>query len=740
MKYKMCPYETIRSEFSDAVKHAYESKNIDILQKRYDIIKAGDTDKRTVLDQVTRDCLLQLLAQGSEDVQNWESFVNFCILACRKDMCTPTMPVVLLGDVFDALTLDKCEKLFEFVEKGVNVWKEDLFFSACKNNLLRMCNGLNIVSEFNLDNLTEFGNDTGSPLKDIITDAETDAVEEDVQPDTKFKIDYNLYCKFWALQDFFRNPNQCYNKVNWKTFSTHAVNVLLAFSSFKLEDVQGKQLAPPPASSTSSGGTASRPHYFAKFLTNQKLLELQLSDSNFRRYVLLQFLIVFQYLHSPAEWVRDTTQLVYKLLAETPPDGPAFVRAVQHILKREEHWNAWKNDGCPEFTQPAPRSPGGAGDAEGSGGATAAAAGGQFGGRVAAGCAGAGEPARRRATRPRRARRARARAGLAQPTAAGRPGPATAAARPRRARKRLGELMREAAAHKRFNMGNPELTRLWNLCPNNLEACKSRERDFLPSLEAYFEEAIEQTDPAALVEEQYKRVNDGNFGWRALRLLARRSPHFFTHSNNPINKLPEYLENMIKKISKDRPSLQSGLDDAGRADGDSEMQTAVKEEEEEELLKGGGGGVGVGGVGADDDVDADDAGGGDGRTRRGSSGAARLRRGRRASSADGDVRRRGRCVRRAEATPNPGDPPSLSPRRLAACAAAAAPIWRRLAAKLGYSPDEILYFEGERSDDTERCRLILELWAEDEDDSAAAQLAYVLEGLGADAAASALHD
>ena len=49
-----------------------------------------------------------------------------------------------------------------------------------------------------------------------------------------------------------------------------------------------------------------------------------------------------------------------------------------------------------------------------------------------------------------------------------------------------------------------ELTKLWNLCPNNLEACKSKERDFLPSLEGYFEEAIEQIDPAAMVEEEYK--------------------------------------------------------------------------------------------------------------------------------------------------------------------------------------------------------------------------------------------
>jgi len=51
----------------------------------------------------------------------------------------------------------------------------------------------------------------------------------------------------------------------------------------------------------------------------------------------------------------------------------------------------------------------------------------------------------------------------------------------------------------------------------------------------------------------HRKVNDGNFGWRALRLLARRSPHFFVHGNYPINKLPEYLETMIKKIAKDRP-------------------------------------------------------------------------------------------------------------------------------------------------------------------------------------------
>lgn len=151
--------------------------------------------------------------------------------------------------------------MFSFVEDNVQVWKEDLFFTGCKNNLLRLCNdllrrlsrttatvfcgkillflakffpfsersgnifrilnsvvimqfdsfvGLNIVSEFNLENVTEYGTDN----------ATDDIVTEIVSGEQKHVIDFPFYCKFWKLQDFFRNPNQCYDKVQWKVFCT----------------------------------------------------------------------------------------------------------------------------------------------------------------------------------------------------------------------------------------------------------------------------------------------------------------------------------------------------------------------------------------------------------------------------------------------------------------------------------------------------------------------------------------
>jgi len=53
---------------------------------------------------------------------------------------------------------------------------------------------------------------------------------------------------------------------------------------------------------TPDGILKEQQHFFAKFLTNPKLLALQLSDSNFRRSVLVQFLILFQYLTSTVKF------------------------------------------------------------------------------------------------------------------------------------------------------------------------------------------------------------------------------------------------------------------------------------------------------------------------------------------------------------------------------------------------------------------------------------------------------
>lgn len=55
-----------------------------------------------------------------------------------------------------------------------------------------------------------------------------------------------------------------------------------------------------------------------------------------------------------------------------------------------------------------------------------------------------------------------------------------------------------------ISMGSAELTRLFNICPDNWEACRGERRNYVPSMEEFFEEAIAQADPTACIEDQYK--------------------------------------------------------------------------------------------------------------------------------------------------------------------------------------------------------------------------------------------
>ncbi|KAF5279274.1 hypothetical protein FQR65_LT15445 [Abscondita terminalis] len=627
-------YQTIKSEYKALLQDVLITNNIETLEQKNKSLTKVPVDIRAALDQAFRDFGLELLEREC-DIHILKDFVKLSIEVCRKEMATATIPVMLLADIFDSLTLEVCEDMFTFVEEEVHVWKEDLFFTSCKNNLLRMCNdllrrlsrssatvfcgrillflakffpfsersGLNIVSEFNLENVTEYGADAS---QESVTEIEVEGSKKSIV------IDYSLYCKFWSLQDFFRNPNQCYTKVQWKLFCSHATSILSTFQGLKLDYVS-KEL--------DDGDNDDTP-YFSKYLTNQKLLDLQIYDVNFRRYVLLQFLILFQYLTSNVkfksesyelksdqkEWVQNVTEKVYTLLKETPPDGDKFAVIIKNILLREENWNIWKNDGCPEFKTSISHVD-----------------------QTVEKC---------------------------KKTIYERP--------------LVGDLLKEAHSTGKYYLGSSELTKLWNFCSDNLEASKAKDRDFLPTLDNYFSDAITQLESPTAIKQDEMLLKDGNFGWRALRLLARRSPHFFTYSNNPINQLPDYLEMMVRKIAADRPGRVQEPNDQN----DVELEENLFKEEEQtnEEMK-------------QDDEFTDDH-------------NAHI------------------------------EPLRITPEQLHIFSNAVAYNWKALAAKLGYQPDEIKFFEDENPTEFEQARNVLQLWFEDDDDASVENLAYFLEGLG----------
>lgn len=601
--------ESLKSSVQTDVQDGNE-ESVDAFVSTFQSLPGPDGDKRTAADQSLRNLISEIVQQILKNTQQDVSVVQRAIRiisvtvnVAKHGMCSPSLPFSLLGDILDCLTLDLCDPVFCFIEERVSTWKSPQFYTAGKNYLLRMCNdllrrlsqaqntvfcgriqlflarlfplseksALNLFSQFNSDNVTIFNHNPSQsilkhpvgtakkldkssndltvpkPQKDElwldggINDMEVDQTDldttknEDVKTTEKAPIvDFELYSSIWSLQDIFRSPVQCYTTDAWNKFIKNAELVYRVFGSFKLDKQHFSEEQAHKA-------------YFAKFLTSEKLIDLQLNDAMFRRQLLCQFLILFQYLlgtvkfksasailsDKQTEWINESRSKIFTLLEETPPNGEHFAAYVKHLLEREEYWITWKNEGCASFIKTKkPQEPkkDEVKDSE-------------------------SPPAKRRRTaeslKPRQST-------IAQDFISGKP----------------------------LGMGSPELTRLWELCPDNLAACKSEQRSFLPTLKAFFAEGIELMDPKNMVEEEYMSYNDPNFQWRALRLLSQRSPLFFASqpAQMQFKMVSQYLKGIMKKLSEEFPQNVPESTEIVQENGeiDKSLEEEPQEEEKEE--------------------------------------------------------------------------------------------------------------------------------------------------------------
>ena len=363
------------------------------LKSVYDEIKANDSERKQILEQTFRDKIRDKVTstKGSlkdNDIDLLLYLIDISIETLRINITPNSTPFTLISDLFDCLTIDKCEHLFTYIEFNTEIWMEPNLYNLAKIYLLRICNeflrrlsrsqntilcgriqlflarlfpmseksALNLNNQFNLANITTFG----------LEDGEADLSKEFAESDTQAgKVDVRLYESLWNMQSYFRDPNQCYDNEKWRQMTSHTDIVLNSFKTIPLDDeiargFLGTNYVDENKMETNSAEQGEA-KYFTKFLTNPKLLELQMRDSLFRRHILLQYLILFQYLECTTKtkltqhvmkkdqtsWVLDTKSRVFMLLTETPPNGEQFSEYSNKLLKREELWIDWKNDGCP---------------------------------------------------------------------------------------------------------------------------------------------------------------------------------------------------------------------------------------------------------------------------------------------------------------------------------------------------------------------------------------------------------
>ncbi|KAK2173449.1 hypothetical protein NP493_873g01013, partial [Ridgeia piscesae] len=207
----------------ECLQKTLEKGDLAELETGFHWVEGSDIEKKATLDQVFRDELTRLISSGT-DTATYRVFIETAVEAVKAELCAPSIPFHLMADLFDSITIDKCEDVFKFVEENVSVWKSEMFYNAGKNYLLRMCNGLNLMSQFHLDNVTVYNtkSEDYDQARKLSVEEKDESMEEGEMDDLSgaIPIDYNLYHKFWQLQDYFRRPVQCYEKVAWKTFAS----------------------------------------------------------------------------------------------------------------------------------------------------------------------------------------------------------------------------------------------------------------------------------------------------------------------------------------------------------------------------------------------------------------------------------------------------------------------------------------------------------------------------------------
>ena len=376
------------------------SSTADIIPKLkavFDEVKASDAERKQILEQTFRERIRDNVVTSDGKLEDTDIdlllyLIDISIEAVRINILSNPTPFTLISDLFDCLTIDRCENLFTYIECNTDIWMEPLLYSLAKIYLLRICNeflrrlsrsqntilcgriqlflarlfpmseksALNLNNQFNIANVTTFG------LEESEIDSPKKIAESDT-PQTS-KVDVKLYEGLWSMQDYFRDPNQCYENEKWRQMMSHSDIILTSFKTIRLDDEIARGYLGTNYTDDNEMDTNSFEYkeskYFTKFLTNPKLLELQLRDSLFRRHILLQYLILFQYLECTTKskstqhimkkdqtaWVLDTKSRVFSLLSETPPNGEEFCEYVSKLMKREELWIDWKNEGCPPIS------------------------------------------------------------------------------------------------------------------------------------------------------------------------------------------------------------------------------------------------------------------------------------------------------------------------------------------------------------------------------------------------------
>ncbi|KAK1750648.1 THO complex subunit 1 [Echria macrotheca] len=395
---------------------------------------ARKSQRFAIIETAVRDIFSNLIATVNIDspsaVKIWNLLDILSILS-DAEQCDPALLFWLVEELLDSQTIAGCRKVFDFLESrrerivAKHFKQKQLVILRTCNELLRRLSrplepafcgrvfifmfqsfplgdksSVNLRGEYHVENVTDFDREPlpaeGTPDKmDVDTEDKTaKAGDGKKQPDQPLDPDA-LYLTFWSLQETFNQPKKLFEGPDFAAFKSGLEATMATFRSIKPEQSSRSKEKLDKQVEENSGSLNRKKaegeledelagSFNPKYLTSRDLFKLEISDLAFRRNILVQALIIMDFLlalspkakeklsnlkninksvayseqvlsDEDARWAADMKRGISDYLKQGS-EGPYFFRMVETVLSRDKNWVRWKIEGCPSIELP-PVSP-----------------------------------------------------------------------------------------------------------------------------------------------------------------------------------------------------------------------------------------------------------------------------------------------------------------------------------------------------------------------------------------------
>lgn len=209
------------------------------------------------------------------------------------------------------------------------------------------------------------------------------SADQKEEPNATIDLDA-LYPVFWSLQAYFSSPSKMFDSERFVSFKAGLEATLSAFKNVHT-DLESSGAARSSEEARKSNkrkripdGAEIGSNFNPKYLTSRDLFDLEVSDISFRRHVLVQALILLDFMLSltpkaksrfadltnksvlygfvlsedDAKWASNMRKKIEGYLQEGM-GGKFYYRMVDTVLSRDKNWARWKAEGCPPIERPA---------------------------------------------------------------------------------------------------------------------------------------------------------------------------------------------------------------------------------------------------------------------------------------------------------------------------------------------------------------------------------------------------